>query len=142
LTDFCNDDLNLEGTEGMVKRMVEEAEDYVFTVDSELKKSVNTYMCTDFCPCEGGWDYSIYATGLQFEDYKNNEFNFEGKQTIFTDCYAERKTLWPQQDPDAEPVDVEVLNLVKSLEEDFNCSGFCSYGRFWASKDIKTGPPT
>lgn len=41
-----------------------------------------------------------------------------------------------------EPVDEEVLNLVKTLEEDFNCSGFCSFGRFWASKDIKTGPPT
>lgn len=144
LTDFCNDELNLDGTEGLIKRMVEEAEDYVFTVDTELKKAVNTYMCTDFCPCEGGWDYDIYGTpvGKSFDDHLNNEFNFDGDQTIFTNCFAERKTLWLQQDPDVDPVDEEVINLIKTLEEDFNCSGFCSYARFWASKDIKTGPPT
>jgi len=62
LTDFCNDDLNLEGTEGMLKRFVEEVEDYVFTVDSKLKTAVNNHMCTDFCPCEGGWEYKKYGT--------------------------------------------------------------------------------
>ena len=82
----------------MLKRFVEEVEDYVFTVDENLKIAVNTHMCTDFCPCEGGWDYSIYgtSTGLNFSDYKSNDFNFDGDQNVFTTCYAERKTLWLQ----------------------------------------------
>ena len=77
--------------------MVEEVEDYVFTVDQELKRSVDTYMCTDFCPCEGGWNYDIYgtSTALTFKEYLTNDFNFDGEQNIFTDCIAERKTLWP-----------------------------------------------
>ena len=98
IADFCNDELNLDGTEGLMKRMIEEAEDYVFTVDTELKRVVNTYMCTDFCPCEGGWEYSIYGTtmGLDFSNYEENDYNFSGDQTIFTTCYAERNTLWLQ----------------------------------------------
>ena len=44
--------------------MIEEVEDYVFTVDKELKRAVDTHMCTDFCPCEGEWDYSKYGTFL------------------------------------------------------------------------------
>lgn len=128
----------------MLKRFVEEVEDYVFTVDENLKIAVNTHMCTDFCPCEDGWDYSIYgtSTGLNFSDYKTNDFNFDGDQNVFTTCYAERKTLWLQQDPDDKPINEEAINLVKMLEEDYNCSGFCSSANFWASKDIKTGPPT
>lgn len=116
----------------------------MYTVDTELKKSVDSYMCTDMCPCEGGWDYQIYgsSTALAFENYLNNGLNFEGTQTVFLTCLAERKTLWPLQNPDMDPVDEEVISLVKTLEEEFNCSGFCSYARFWVSKDIKTGPPT
>lgn len=61
ITDFCNNDLNLEGTEGLFKRLVREVEDYVYTVDSELSYAVDGHMCTDFCPCQGGWDYSLYG---------------------------------------------------------------------------------
>ena len=34
-----------------------------------------------------------------------------------------------------------MLDLVKTLETDYDCSGFCGYATFWASKDIKEGPP-
>lgn len=78
--DFCNDDLNLGSTEGLMKRMIEEIENYVYTVDNELKYAINRHMCTDFCPCEGGWDYSIYGTeqGLNFADHARNDYNFDG----------------------------------------------------------------
>ena len=109
-----------------------------------MKYAVDTHMCTDFCPCEGDWDYSIYgtSTGLNFADYPNNNYNFEGTQTIFSDCYAERKTFWPQQDPDHVEIDTEVVSLIKSLEQEYNCSGLCEPARFWASKSIKLGSPT
>ena len=83
-----------------MKRMIEEIEDYVYTVDRELQAAVNTNMCTRFCPCEGGWDYSIYGSSkaASFKDFANNAYDFSGKQTVFTTCYAERKTLWLQQD--------------------------------------------
>ena len=112
---------------------------YVYTVDKELKYAVDTHMCTDFCPCEGGWDYSIYgtSTGLTFADYLNNDYNFGGTHTIFSDCYAERRTFWPQQDPDHVEIDAEVVSLMKTLEQDFNCSGLCEPASFWASKSIK-----
>ena len=65
------------------------------TVDKELKYAVNGHMCTDFCPCKSGWDFSLYGPQANnFEDYKNNDYNFDGDQTIFTDCYADRRTLW------------------------------------------------
>lgn len=31
--------------------------------------------------------------------------------------------------------------MVKTLEQEFDCSGICNSARFWASKDIKEGPP-
>ena len=62
LKDFCSDNLNLADTEGLVKRMIIEVENYVYTVDKELKYAVDSHMCTDFCPCEGNWDYSSYGT--------------------------------------------------------------------------------
>ena len=98
IRDFCNDDLNLEGKWTLLKRMVEEVEDYVYTVDNELKYAVDTHMCTDFCPCEDGWDYSIYGTtnALNFADHENNDYNFSGTQTVFTECWQERKTIWLQ----------------------------------------------
>ena len=72
LNDFCNDNLNLDDMEGILRRSIREAENYAFTVDSELKYAVNTHMCTDFCPCEGGWNYSMYGTsmGVMFADYE------------------------------------------------------------------------
>ena len=143
IKDFCNDDLNLEGKWTLLKRMVEEVEDYVYTVDRELKYAVDTHMCTDFCPCEPGWDYSIYGTqnGLNFADHENNDYNFHGDQTIFTECFAERKTIWLQQDGDREPIDENVVSLIETLEREFECSGLCEPAMFWASKDIKEGPP-
>lgn len=65
-------------------------------MDKELKYAVNNHMCTDFCPCAGGWDYSPYGTerALQFASHKSNDYNFSGTQTIFTQCFAERMTLW------------------------------------------------
>jgi hypothetical protein len=83
------------------KKMVKEVENYVYTVDKKLKAAVDKHMCTDFCPCQsdvkGTWDYSIYGTSnaLLFKDEKTNDYNFGGTQTIFTNCYSERKTLWP-----------------------------------------------
>jgi len=117
----------MQNVEGVIKRVVKEVEDYVYTVDRELKYAVNNHMCTDFCPCEGGWDFTLYgtATALTFADHANNDYNFSGSQTIFTDCYAERKSLWAQQDPQRAPIDEEVISLVKSLEQDFDCSGIC-----------------
>lgn len=41
---------------GILRNMIYEIEDYVYTVDRELKYAVDGHMCTDFCPCEGGWD--------------------------------------------------------------------------------------
>ena len=90
LQDFCNDNLNLDDTEGLVKRMIEEIEDYVYTVDKELKYAVNAHMCTDFCPCKDDWDFRVYGTAkaLNFADDRNNDYNFNGDQSVFTECYA------------------------------------------------------
>lgn len=80
MKDFCSDDLNLNNTEGLVKRMIEEVEDFVYTVDKELKYAVNGHMCTDFCPCKNDWDYRLYGTSkaLIFAEHRKNSFNFEG----------------------------------------------------------------
>lgn len=143
MKDFCNDNLNLGETEGLMKRMIDEIENYVYTVDKELQYAVNRHMCTDFCPCEGGWDYNMYGTtqALIFKDHERNDYNFNGEQTVFTTCFAERKSLWYQQYPDMEPIDTEVINLVKQLEQEFDCSGMCKSAMFYASKSIKDGPP-
>ena len=143
IKDFCEDNLNLDNTSSILRNMIREIEDYVYTVDRELKYAVNTHMCTDFCPCEGGWEYSIYgtATGLTFADHENNGYNFDGTFSVFTDCYSARRTLWQQQDPDHVEVYATALSLVRTLEQDYNCSGLCSPADFWASKDIKIGPP-
>jgi hypothetical protein len=39
-------------------------------------------------------------------------------------------------------IDAEVVSLIKTLEQDFNCSGLCEPAQFWASKSIKLGAPT
>lgn len=123
--------------------MIEEIEDYVYTVDKELKYAVNGHMCTDFCPCKNDWDFRLYGTAraLNFADHKRNDYNFDGDQTVFTDCYAERRNLWLQQDSQRQAVDEEIISLMKLLEEQFDCSGMCSYATFWASRSIKDGPP-
>lgn len=30
---------------------------------------------------------------------------------------------------------------MKTFEQDYECSGFCKHATFWASKDIREGPP-
>ena len=123
--------------------MIEEIEDYVYTVDKELKYAVDEHMCTDFCPCLSGWNYDSYGSTLAraFETYETNDYNFSGEHTVFTDCYAERKNIWLQMAPGRKSIDVEVINLMKQFEEDFSCSGMCEHATFWASKSIELGPP-
>lgn len=105
-------------------------------------------MCNDYCPCDGkdwknGDPATLYgtSTAVNFVD-PNSDYNFTGDQTIFTECYADRKNIWKQEFADEyDPIDEEVLNLITTLEEDFDCSGICKFATFWASKSIKTGPP-
>ena len=53
--------MNLENTMGAVRRTIEEIEDFVYTVDKELKYAVNGHMCTDYCPCKGDFEFSLYG---------------------------------------------------------------------------------
>ena len=40
-----------------------------------------------------------------------------------------------------ESIDEEVVSLMMTLEQDYDCSGMCQSAMFYASKSIKEGPP-
>ena len=51
MKDFCNGDLNESTIPEVFKKMLEDATIYISELDSDLKNTVDKYMCTDLCPC-------------------------------------------------------------------------------------------
>ena len=54
-------------------------------------------------------------------------------------CYESKKDLWTSSGYPA--LDTEATNAVKTLEENFQCSGLCHAPKFWLSRDVTLGPP-
>ena len=143
IKDFCDQNYAINNANGLMRRLVQEVEDYVFTMDKELIEAVDDHMCRKYCPCEGGWDYGLYGTTTAATFASSQAYNFNGEQIKFTECYAERKSLWVQEFGESYSfsVDEDVIDLMKSFEEDYGCSGLCRSATFFASKDIREGPP-
>ena len=56
------------------------------------------------------------------------------------DCYNDKKTGW-LADPSRNEINENVLSIVKTLEETYNCSGLCQKPLFWAHKSVTEGGP-
>jgi hypothetical protein len=99
-------------------------------------------MCKEYCPCERV-DYALW-TASQEEEFKTNpEYNFDGGEGTFDSfiaCYKEKKSIW-QANEDLKPINEQVISVVKTLEETYNCSGLCKKPTFWVYQSVQSGPP-
>ena len=54
-------------------------------------------------------------------------------------CYEDKKVAW--ESTGNAPVSQDMIDAVKNLETDFNCSGLCTSPNFWLSQSVTNGPP-
>lgn len=101
-------------------------ENLVHTFDDIQLKYIDKYMCTSNCPC-----ISVDKTqwGDRMGDLSSR--NFSGTYSTFSSCYNDlvnKNTI--------SSIDSSVLTLLKSFENNIDCSGLCTTPLFWFYNDV------
>lgn len=127
---------------------------FIQDIDSQLGDVVSSYMCTSsYCPCPSDLDFT------QWDDEDDNNFwgrtlspisnsytpiyaGIPGETTFSTlvDCYETRKDD-STYDTFTNSVKQGQISFFSFLEDSLDCSGICTPGLFWFTKDVNTGKP-
>eukprot|EP00824_Muranothrix_gubernata_P019355 TRINITY_DN389_c0_g1_i2.p1 TRINITY_DN389_c0_g1~~TRINITY_DN389_c0_g1_i2.p1 ORF type:complete len:304 (+),score=23.62 TRINITY_DN389_c0_g1_i2:27-938(+) len=108
--------------------------DWVVALKESYPDNMYTYFCSATCPCKADKTEFTQAdqTSTIYPDMKTDSVN--GKTTL-PDCDS-YKQLYSNDPPDD-----KYIALMGVLEEEFNCSGFCSKEPFYYFSDVSRGVP-
>ncbi|CDW73571.1 tetraspanin family protein [Stylonychia lemnae] len=108
---------------------------YVEEYDKATSKLPNTYMCSYYCPCvpldQSKWENYNITVGSP------NQLYFTGQYQTFNQCYQDLI-----RDKRIQPINSKVLDFIKNLEDEEDCSGLCGAHKFWFYRSINNGPPS
>lgn len=94
-------------------------------------------MCKSLCPC-------VPVNFLLWEDpfrteMKKTVYKFNGPNTSLLGCYESKKIIW--ESTGNQPLDTDKVSVIKTLEENFSCSGLCNSPNFWLTRNVTEGQP-
>jgi hypothetical protein len=119
------------GSESHIDKLLE-VKDFVTEIDDYMALRTDV-ICTNACPC-GIEDYSRWDE--QFTDFDMNQYSLSGPTTDWKSCEVAMGT-----DEDPALLDAKFNSLLEVLENEFECQGICTPGKFWLYGDVADGIP-